>query len=397
MRKEFTRQELYDLVWATPMVKLASQFGLSDVGLRKICVKHNIPTPPLGYWAKLNFGKSVTKPALNPPGDGISDRVFVSVFAAPERPQEVAEAESRARQNLRDPISVPTELPPRVHPLAKAFRGALRTTRVDDDGFVRVGQPGVLGAAIGRASIDRAALIADTIFKTLEAPGQKVTATKAGVNALINGEGLALHVAEVRDRKEHEPTKSELKARADWEEQRTKWPTLYSTDRSHWRRWDYFPGGRLSLTIFDSLRSSWQSDHLIGRWHDRKNRRLEDCLNEIVVAMFASSAIVRHNRIAAEEEERRRQEAQQAYLREQERLRIQARMDEVIQEKADVLARLQGITSLRDYLVEGQAEWLSRNGGSVIGAIDDLIGRLQHTLSGEAFEQAVGSAKKHRI
>ena len=30
--KEYTRQELYDLVWSTPMVKLAKEFGLSDVG-----------------------------------------------------------------------------------------------------------------------------------------------------------------------------------------------------------------------------------------------------------------------------------------------------------------------------------------------------------------------------
>ena len=47
--KEYTRQELYELVWATPMVKLAKEFGLSDVRLRKTCVKHDIPTPPLGY------------------------------------------------------------------------------------------------------------------------------------------------------------------------------------------------------------------------------------------------------------------------------------------------------------------------------------------------------------
>lgn len=46
--KEFTRSELYDLAWSIPMTKLAKQFGLSDVGLRKICTKHQIPTPPLG-------------------------------------------------------------------------------------------------------------------------------------------------------------------------------------------------------------------------------------------------------------------------------------------------------------------------------------------------------------
>ncbi|WP_441256164.1 hypothetical protein AB7Z32_02885 [Bradyrhizobium sp. 482_C4_N1_1] len=65
---EFSRQELYDLVWATPMVKLAKEFGLSDIGLRKTCVRYQIPTPPLGYWAKLNFGKPVKKTPLLRPG-----------------------------------------------------------------------------------------------------------------------------------------------------------------------------------------------------------------------------------------------------------------------------------------------------------------------------------------
>jgi hypothetical protein len=33
--QEFTRKERYDLVWSTPMTKLAKRFGISDVGLRK--------------------------------------------------------------------------------------------------------------------------------------------------------------------------------------------------------------------------------------------------------------------------------------------------------------------------------------------------------------------------
>jgi len=36
-----TRQELYDFVWSTPMTKLAKDFGLSDVGLAKICERHS--------------------------------------------------------------------------------------------------------------------------------------------------------------------------------------------------------------------------------------------------------------------------------------------------------------------------------------------------------------------
>lgn len=47
-----SRQELYELVWSTPMSRLAPQFGLSDVGLAKVCKKYATPRPPVGYWAK---------------------------------------------------------------------------------------------------------------------------------------------------------------------------------------------------------------------------------------------------------------------------------------------------------------------------------------------------------
>lgn len=67
MNKQFSRDQLLDLVWQTPMTELASKFGLSDNGLRKIYKKHQIPTPPMGYWTKVKFGKSVPKkPKLTP-------------------------------------------------------------------------------------------------------------------------------------------------------------------------------------------------------------------------------------------------------------------------------------------------------------------------------------------
>ena len=30
-------QELYDKIWSTPIHKLAKEFGLSDVGMAKLC------------------------------------------------------------------------------------------------------------------------------------------------------------------------------------------------------------------------------------------------------------------------------------------------------------------------------------------------------------------------
>lgn len=43
--KEFTitRQQLYELVWSKPLSKLAKEYEISDNGLRKKCIKLNIP------------------------------------------------------------------------------------------------------------------------------------------------------------------------------------------------------------------------------------------------------------------------------------------------------------------------------------------------------------------
>ena len=58
------REDLYAQVWSTPMRRLAEKYGISDVGLAKICKKHHIPRPPVGYWAKKEFGKAVEQPPL---------------------------------------------------------------------------------------------------------------------------------------------------------------------------------------------------------------------------------------------------------------------------------------------------------------------------------------------
>ena len=58
------RNELYKQVWATPMIQLAGQYGLSDRGLAKICKKINVPVPPRGYWATTRSGIKLKRPAL---------------------------------------------------------------------------------------------------------------------------------------------------------------------------------------------------------------------------------------------------------------------------------------------------------------------------------------------
>lgn len=75
MDSEFTRKELYDLVWSQPMKTVAARVGISDVALAKHCKKANIPVPNRGYWARKQAGKMTIQVALPPRFPGASDRI----------------------------------------------------------------------------------------------------------------------------------------------------------------------------------------------------------------------------------------------------------------------------------------------------------------------------------
>ena len=78
MAKQLSRQELYNLVWSTPMRTLAAQLGISDVGLKKTCARAMIPTPDRGYWAKKEAGKQTFQVALPLRAPGMIDEVVVA-------------------------------------------------------------------------------------------------------------------------------------------------------------------------------------------------------------------------------------------------------------------------------------------------------------------------------
>lgn len=76
--KELSREELYDLVWSTPMASLAIELGISDVALKKRCRRQSIPTPGRGYWAKVEAGKKVARPKLPQTIGGAEPQVPIS-------------------------------------------------------------------------------------------------------------------------------------------------------------------------------------------------------------------------------------------------------------------------------------------------------------------------------
>jgi hypothetical protein len=66
MKHRFTRQELFDRIWSTPMSHVAAELGTTAGRLSSLIRRAGIPTPPSGYWIKKEFGKAEPQPPLPP-------------------------------------------------------------------------------------------------------------------------------------------------------------------------------------------------------------------------------------------------------------------------------------------------------------------------------------------
>lgn len=62
--KQINREELYNMVWSKPVLQVAKDLNISDIALRKRCIRLNVPMPERGYWSKHSNGKPTEKPVL---------------------------------------------------------------------------------------------------------------------------------------------------------------------------------------------------------------------------------------------------------------------------------------------------------------------------------------------
>jgi len=381
-----SREELYSLVWQTPLSRLAKSFGLSDVGLRKICVKHDIPTPPLGYWAKRVHGKQVHQPPLPPATNESSNTVYLVMRTGPVVPPSVtaAQEDALAHESEHPAIVVPSERPVRLHLVAAATAKALRAAKVDHEGFKHANISEAVDVMVGVHSIDRALAIIDAFACALQERGYAISSHEDGVQVVVNDVPFLWRLHEIKDRGPHQPTKEELKAQASREESRARWPSLYSSrDTKAYRSWDYFPSGRLAMTLFDGTRRRWDQDRLVGRWHDRKGKRLEDCLDEAMAALVTSTVAISHRLAEEAERARRRNEEHERRKREQARQERALKRHEFVLKKAEDYVRYQSLSTFAEFLERK----VYRYSGEEV--IDRLIGELKTlvTLMGQNFER----------
>jgi len=286
---KMSRKELHEQVWNKPITKLAKRYGISDVGLAKICKKHNIPRPLRGYWAKKAAGHKVKQLAL-PPGDEVTIHITPNPYSRnASKYRSLVSSISPSDESGEVPIVVPDRLS-NPHPLIKQSSDILNSRQPNEFGLVSPPGKGCLDITVSKSSVRRALRIMDTVIKTLEKQGYGVYLSEGRTKTKIQEVPISFGISEKLAINKKKPEEHDLSGRYEFGHSR------FIEQR--------VPSGDLCLTIHDA-----GDFHLYGcqqNWNDGKKSKLENRMNSFVDGLLtAAAAKIDHDREREEEEQRR--------------------------------------------------------------------------------------------
>ena len=352
----YTRAELYELVWSESRLALGKKLGVSDVWIRKACVRADIPVPPRGYWAKLSVRKAKSRTPLPPRGFGQSQQVTLG--PAPRR-----------FWNESDPPDIPP-IPVFDEPLElvrERARLALGKVRIPRD---FEGAHSTVAKLLAEDETRRAEL-AQRGYSWNKPRFESVAAIRR--LKIVNAVLIALAKAGCRAQID----KEDLAARITCNDSVVRIRLYANKDREN-RRWLYL--GPQSDVKHEELvlevESSSESAGVPDRWADTDGQKLERLVPEIAVELLVTAemsyraSVVRHREWLIErEEERQRELARQkaeAERKERERLaklekdRIEylLRLAELLRKSDDIRTLVASVSSRTSTSPE-DARWRS--------------------------------------
>ncbi|SJZ59676.1 hypothetical protein SAMN02745126_01781 [Enhydrobacter aerosaccus] len=309
MARVFTREQFYELVWSKPMTHLAKDFAISDVALHKICRKHGIPNPPLGWWAKKAAGKKVKQTPLPEAKPGAPDRITISDGELGRESAKLAAAREQARIQASDGDDNEAAPP---HPIVDRTIAALRKAKPSDIGLVAVSQGGLIKCEVAPRSVDRLAVILLRIVRAASLQGFQLVGGEGAAHFKSETEVIGFSISELVKREKHVLTDAERSKEEAWQRKRdlaarrNAWDAVL-LDRPRFPEWDYHPTGQLSFE-FEQVYVFGGGTGPRRSFRDAKIQRLETMASEIGVGLAVLAAAKTEQRLKREAEERRREE-----------------------------------------------------------------------------------------
>jgi|WetSurSiteA1Bulk_404760.scaffolds.fasta_scaffold00059_27 hypothetical protein len=199
---KLTRKELYDLVWAEPLSRLAKRHKISDNGLRKICKRMNIPIPAMGHWQKIQYNKKVAIIKLPEKYDG-KDEIILNEKGSDDAETDSPLAQQRRLVSLIESakdieLQVPPRLSSRPDKLITSTDNYYEAYRKRHRGNYpsypeRIN---VLDIEVSEENIPRALRLLDTIIKALRLRKHDVAAERFSTYAIIGDEKVKFRLRE---------------------------------------------------------------------------------------------------------------------------------------------------------------------------------------------------------
>lgn len=345
MWEQVDRDKLFAEVWAEPMQSVAKRYGLSDVGLKKLCSRLQIPTPPRGHWAKLKAGKAVPAPPTLPVFKG-NPRHLHRFVAQPFKPSgEAPPPDARLlpvlafERDLANRIRVPSR-GTHWHPLVAATRDALSSGYKDNRGIPIPGGRGFdIAVSVGQRK--RAFRVLNTLVKALEKRGYSLSPGDRHMQVEMFGSHFTLGIYEPTKRSNYVPTEKELAAKSRGE-------------NSYWPRYQYTPAGTLEIRCGDGYDAVAK---------DTARQPIKEQLN-LAVEVMARRAISRlryaeeQERLATIREERRREALAQQAIQNAEKQKLEQLIDSAQRwqqaETIRAFLRAQEVRALEDGVLSDQ-------------------------------------------
>lgn len=183
-----SREQLYELVWQEPMLRVAERLGVSSSYMARVCTELRVPRPPRGYWAQLEFGKAPARPALPDvragditewsPGNFIGTNERASKRIA-KGPSPTVDGVPVVAPSIQRRSHQPTAEKP-SHPLLVGIKPFFEKTRDSETGILRPFKRLLVDVLSSKERLDAAIGAADKLFRTLTSRGHRVTIAPAG-------------------------------------------------------------------------------------------------------------------------------------------------------------------------------------------------------------------------
>jgi hypothetical protein len=196
-----TRQQLYDLVWSESLLTLSKKYIISDVGLRKICIRLAIPLPNAGHWNKVQSGKKVLVKPLTLRKDveqdvsfslRVEDQVTVKELSPQNLLQETIENDPLMDLTVKEALINPDPL------VSSAQKELTKKNKYYTEGDLLISGWEELSVRVSRVQLNRALCFMDTFIKVMRQRGHGFKIKNSDSYVILGNEEMKMSLREVQ-------------------------------------------------------------------------------------------------------------------------------------------------------------------------------------------------------